>query len=406
MRDAADATYDGVVSAGDETPAYAEPAGLDSAMATIAELAVEIGARRPTGPGEAAAAGALLARLRAAGVDARTEEFRGYSTFAAPFAIVLGLAIAPVLMRRRRLPRLASAALAAAGLLSEGTLLRAPLTEALSRRPSRNVVATIEPTGNAERTLCLVAHMDTSRSGLIFHPRVVRWMPAWIAASSVLVLAAALLEPFGGRRPIRALLATIRGALLGSLGLLAEREVRGVDVAGANDNASGCGVVVALAERIAAAPLRSTRVEVLITGCEEAGTLGARAYRDRHGADGRMFLNFDNVGGPGSVRFLRREGVIAKWDADAAMIAVAQAVADRRPELRMAPEDAPAGLTYDSSPIHAAGGRALTLSVQDGFIPDLHRPTDVFGRIDRGGVGRTLAAGIELVAAIDRGEAD
>ena len=119
-----------------------------------------------------------------------------------------------------------------------------------------------------------------------------------------------------------------------------------------------------------------------------------------------MFLNFDNVGGPGSVRFLRREGVIAKWDADPGMIAAATGVGERRTDLRMAPEDSPAGLTYDSSPIHAAGGRALTISVQDGFIPNLHWPTDVLENVDRDGVARTLEAGAELVAAIDRGEAD
>ncbi|KAA0270327.1 MAG: hypothetical protein EDQ89_10560, partial [Acidobacteria bacterium] len=60
---------------------------------------------------------------------------------------------------------------------------------------------------------------------------------------------------------------------------------------------------------------------------------------------------------------------------------------------------------YDSSPIHAAGGRALTLSVQDGFIPDLHQPSDVLANVARGGVARTLVAGAEMVAAIDRGEA-
>ncbi len=381
--------------------------GLEDAMAVIAELSEGIGARRPTGVGESAAADALVARLRSAGIDAGTETFRGYSTFAAPFAVVLGLAAAPVLMGRRRLARIASSWLAAAGLVSEGSLLRAPLTKALSRRPSRNVVAAIEPSGEARRTLCLVAHMDTSRSGLIFDPRFVGWMTRWIAANSILVLAQAALEPFAARsRPIRRGLTGIRVALLGSLGLLAEREVRGVDVPGANDNASGCGVVTALATRLAAAPLESTRVVVLITGCEESGTLGARAFRDSRDTDGWLFLNFDNVGGPGSVRYLRREGVITKWDADAGLIAAADGVAARRPELRIAPEDSPAGLTYDSSPIHAAGGRALTISVQDGSIPNLHWPTDVYANVDRDGVGRTLEAGMELVAAIERGDAD
>ena len=380
---------------------------LAVAMDTIAELAADIGPRRPTGPGEAAAAEALVARMRSAGVDARAEEFAGYSTFGAPFGIVLGLAILPGLLpRRRRLPRLLASTLAVAGLLTEGSLRFAPLSALLARKPSRNVVATIESRGPAERTLCLIAHMDTSRSGLIFHPRVVGWMPRWIAANSILVLLQGALEPLSAWRPARRILGLVRGALVASLGLLGEREVRGVDVPGANDNASGCGVVTALAARLAAEPLQSTRVEVLITGCEEAGTLGAQAYRDSRGVEGRLFLNFDNVGGPGTVRFLRREGVIAKWNADEGMIAAAQGVADRRPDLRMAPEDDPAGLTYDTSPIHAVGGRALTISVQDGFIPNLHWPTDVVANVDRDGVRRTLEAGVELVGAIDRGEAD
>jgi hypothetical protein len=391
----------------DGEAAVADPADIETAMATISELAERIGPRRPTGPGERAAAEALAARLRASGLDARAEPFTGYATFAAPFAIILGLALAPEVMPRRwRVRRAALAALAAAGLLSEGSLVRTPISRALSRRQSRNVVATIEPRGESRRTLCLVAHMDSSRSGLIFHPRVVAWMPRWIAASSGLVLLQALLEPLAALAPARKLLGLARGGLLASLGLLAERELRGIDVDGANDNASGCGVVVALARRLAADRPRSTRVVVLLTGCEEAGTLGAQAFRDSRDTRGWMFLNIDSVGGAGSVRFLRREGVIAKWRADAGMVAAADRVAERRPELRLAPEDSPAGLTYDSSPIHAAGGRAMTISVQDGFIPDLHQPTDVLANVDRDGVGRTLAAGAELVAAIDRGEAD
>jgi hypothetical protein len=232
-------------------------------------------------------------------------------------------------------------------------------------------------------------------------------MSRWISVNSLLVLAAAALEPFASRsRAVRSTLAAARAGLFASLGVLAEREIRGVDVPGANDNASGCGVVMALSARIADEPLASTRVVVLITGCEEAGTLGARAFRDSHETQGWMFLNFDNVGGPGSVRFLRREGVITKWDADPGMITAASEVAARRRDLRMAAEDSPAGLTYDSSPFHASGGRALTISVQDGFIPDLHWPTDVYENVDPDGVRRTLEAGAEIVAAIDRGDAD
>ncbi len=76
------------------------------------------------------------------------------------------------------------------------------------------------------------------------------------------------------------------------------------------------------------------------------------------------------------------------------------------PDLRMAAEDNPAGLTYDSSRVLARGGRALTLSVQDGFIPNLHLPTDTVANVDPDGVTRTLAAARGIVAAVDAGVAD
>jgi len=106
------------------------------------------------------------------------------------------------------------------------------------------------------------------------------------------------------------------------------------------------------------------------------------------------------------VRYLRREGVIARWDADPGLIAAAEGIARAHPELRMAAEDAPAGLTYDSSPVHARGGRALTLSVQDGFIPNLHLESDTVANLDVDSVLRTLTAARGMIAAVDAGGAD
>ena len=381
--------------------------GPGEALAWIDLLSSRVGARRPTSAGERLAARLAVARLRELGVEAATEPFRGYATFSLPFAALLGAAISPSLIPpSRRALRSLLALASGAGLISEASLTRTPLTAALSRRPSQNVVATIPPSGEVKRTLCLVAHLDTSRSGLIFHPRLVRYLGSWIAASSIGVAAAALLEPaIGGSGSGRRLLGGLRIGLAGSLALLVERELRGVDVPGANDNASGCGVIASLAAEAAREPLPSTRLVVLMSGCEEAGTLGARAFLEAHDTAGWLFLNFDNVGGDGTLRYLRREGVIAHWKADASLVAVAARVAAGRPELRMDAEDDPAGLTYDASPVHAAGGRALTLSIQDGAIPNLHWPTDTAANVSANGVGRALVAGREMIAAIDRGEA-
>jgi hypothetical protein len=378
---------------------------LELALEWIDLLAGEVGPRPPTGRGERLARLLMREELRRGDVESRIEPFDGYRSFALPFGLIEAAAVLPSLLpaRARRL-RSAVALGAGTALLGEGSLRWTPLSRALSRRPSGNLVATIEPAGEVERTLCLSAHLDSSRSGLIFHPRLVGALGHWISAQSVATLAQAALEPLaGGSRTGRRALAGLRLLIAAGLALLAERELRGEDVAGANDNASGAAVAAALACEVASERLRGTRLVLLLTGCEEAGTLGAQAFLEGHDTGGWLFLNFDNVGGGGTLRYLRREGVLAKWDADPALTAAAAAIAEQRPDLRMAAEDSPAGLTYDSSPVLARGGRAMTLSIQDGRIPDLHWPTDVPERVDHDGVARTLEAGRELIAAVDRG---
>lgn len=203
----------------------------------------------------------------------------------------------------------------------------------------------------------------------------------------------------------RALLLLCRAVLAVGAALLAEREVRGTDSPGANDNASGVAVVAELAREIAAKPLRSTRVVVLMAGCEEAELLGTQAFLRSRDTAGWLFLNVDSVGGPGSLRYLPREGIVQKWDADPGLVAVAErAAAD--PELGLSAAEGPIGLTYDATAAMARGGRAITLVAErKGVIPNYHRPTDTADNLDPAVVERAFNAASAIVAAVDRGEA-
>ena len=81
--------------------------GLDEAMAWIELLACEIGPRRPTGPAEREAAERTAALLADRGVDARLESFHGYASFGYPFGLIMGAAVAPILLspaRRMEVP--------------------------------------------------------------------------------------------------------------------------------------------------------------------------------------------------------------------------------------------------------------------------------------------------------------
>ena len=370
-------------------------------------LCDQVGPRRPTSQGESVAAMAMRTQLRAKRIEAEVEPYPGYSSFAWPYGLILLTALAPALMPSRMRGLRAVTAIKAAVLLSlEGELRVTPVSDLLSRREGRSLVATVEPREEAHRTLCLVSHLDTSRSGLLFHPAGARLVGRWITLQSLAVLVGAGEPVLARSRPGRAALIAARTIVAAGLALLVERELRGEDVPGANDNASGVAVAARLLVEHAASPLGHTRLVFLATGGEEAGLLGAREFLRRHDTDGWLFLNFDGVGAPATLRYLTQEGVFRRHPSDPALLRVAGKIAERRPELGLEPQDVPAGLTYDTTPVLAAGGRALTLSAQDETIPNLHWPTDVPANLDSDTLASALEAGRELIAAIDRGEAD
>ena len=384
----------------------------EAALEWVRLLSEEIGPRRPTGAAERRAAELVADRLSKQGITVEKRPFDGYPTFALPYGIPLGVALLGLPAAKSR-PLVASALAAAGGALisAEDGLIHRPLTRALAKSPSRNLVATIEPREPARRTICLTCHLDSSRSGIMFSRRFLPFLHAWIAtqgaAFPVAIAGPVLRRARFGRR----MASVAYGVLLAGLGLLIERELRGVDVPGANDNASGVAVVATLAGELHADPLASTRVICLFTGCEEAGLLGADAFvreLEAGSEDWRSwtFLNFDGVGAPATLRFLRREGVLTKWPADAHLARIAQEVSQRRPELGLEGTSHNGGLTYDTTPVMARGGRAITFSTQDQTIPNYHSPADTVENLDPSALWRAIEVGREMLAAIDRGEAD
>lgn len=354
--------------------------------------------------------GALLVaeRLAKTGLAVEQRRFGAYSTFALPYGIALALPLIGALGRRPLqswLSALAGAALTSA----EDGLVHRPLSRLLARDESQNLVAIVEPREEARRTVCLVCHLDSSRSGVMFDRRFLRILHPWIALQAT-AFAATAAAPLLRRVPGgRSVLGAAYGVLAAGFALLLERELRGVDVPGANDNASGVAAVATLAVELQAAPLQRTRVVCLFTGCEEAGVLGADAFArelDENQLRSWLFLNFDGVGAPATLRYLEREGVLRKWSADPGLVRVAAQIAARRPELELVGSRRNAGLTYDTSPILARGGRGITLSAQDETIPNYHAPSDTAENLDPDVLDRAIEVGREMLAAIDDGAAD
>jgi hypothetical protein len=377
-------------------------AGLDPALELIRRLASEVGPRRPCSEAEAQAARVTVDWLGARGIQAAIEPFQGYSSFAHPYGLILGASLAGSLLRRRRAgDGLALGALAALAL--EGDLRVTPVSNLLARRPSGNVVASVAPADEERQRICLGGHLDTTRSGLMFHPRVVPHLRTLFQApvlSAAIVGADPVLRRLPGARALRA--AAIAGLVFG-LVLLAERELRGQDVPGANDNASGCGVAAQLLAECAAQPLRHTRVDLLLSGCEESGVLGAQSYvrsRRAHGAR-VVLINFDSVGGDAPVRYVLGEGMSLPRPATRRLVALVEQIAERRPELGLSPAADTAALTTDATVALAHGCEAITFLARGETIPNYHWPTDTYENVSPGTVGRALEAGRELLRELD-----
>lgn len=383
-------------------------AGVDRALRTIDAFAGGIGPRAPTSKAESEAAEWLGRELESLGLKVEFEEFPAYRSFGMLYLPLFALSLLSGLGRRRRWKSLLAGLAALIGIWEGDFRSWGGLTKLLPRR-SGNVSAVIEPTTDARRTVCLVCHLDSSRSGLMFHSAVTPYVGPIMAAVSgaVAVQAGAPILRLLPGRVDRWLLSGARGLIAVALGLVAERELRGEDVPGANDNASGVGACLALADQLTQEPLTETRVVILATGAEEAGVLGMRHFLDSVNTDGWLFLNFDGVGADAPLRYLRVEGgPLNPRAADPAMVALAERIGTAEPGLGLSACDHGSGLPYDSTAVMARGGRALTIGCQGRAIPNYHWPSDLPEAVEPASLGRAIRLAQEMLVGIDRGEAD
>ena len=166
-------------------------------------------------------------------------------------------------------------------------------------------------------------------------------------------------------------------------------------VPGASDNATGVAGVLALVERFAADPLDGTEVIALLTGCEESGMGGMRAWLDADGAlldhESTLVLGLDTLGAgePAVVRSegpfrpeRYRPGDVARADRGAARSGLP---APRRMRL--------GGWTDPILAVHAGLPTVSLVSVRGNAFTNYHLPTDTPDRVEWDSVDRCFRVG-------------
>ena len=379
----------------------------------LRELVSELAAmeRESGSPGERQAADWTLERLTEEGAGGEVETELLHSTYWWP----LGLAGAAGALGGRaalRGHRLTGAVLGAAGAFAAATdMPPGPryLRKVLPKREATNVVTSIGPE-DAERTVVLVAHHDAAHSGLVFHPAIpeladqagliegantsppLMWPiiggPAAVAAGSLL----------GSRALVKAgaLVSALFAAEMVDIGL---RRV----VPGANDNATGVAVLVAIARALAKSPLERTRV-MLVSTSEEANCIGMQAFGERHfpelPTESTFILSVDTVGSP-HLCVLRGEGMAAMRDYPLRSLSLVDGLAEELgiylyPNLRL--RNATDGCIALAGGYECASLASVTDLKQPG---NYHWPSDVPENVDYARVADAVRLTEAIVRRLD-----
>ena len=253
---------------------------------------------------------------------------------------------------------------------------------------SENVIGKIPSKAEKpSRRIVISAHYDSSRAGLVFHPRIVGnfrvfslltligvfGLPVFIICGEVIFSSF-----FGFLRSVSVLWIIL--VLL----MMLQRELDGKKGSGANDNASGVGVMLSLAENIAAQPLEKTEVWIAATSCEDAGMAGMRSFLSRHEQEMQdaLIINVSNVGA-GFLKYITGEGMLKVYPSDPELLLFSAEVVRETPEISLVPHE------YRTLPTaaHAAlvgGYRAMSVMALDeeGVIPNWRWETDTVENLE------------------------
>jgi len=358
----------------------------------IRSLAVDIGPRGPTRPGERQGALYAQAQFERMGLHPTLENFLSARSIFHPHLLASGLMLLAFILfplggrATAILAALLSIFVVACELL-ELSFQNNPFRGIVPKGESQNVFATIPPAGAHQRDLVLVGHLDSQRTPIIFSTR--RWVKVYdrfttvVFASFILqiivyCLAIFLPIPWAWYVSIPSALCAI---LMAAMCLQAEATPF---TAGANDNASGAGMVLALAEEFAARPLQHTRVLAVCTGCEEVQHYGMIDFYKRHQSTMKKptALIFEMLG-CASPAWLIKEGIIVPFKADQQLVQMAERLAAVHPEWDAHPSAISGGNTEMSDALRCKiPAITITGVTRDGGLPYWHQLADTFDKMN------------------------
>lgn len=375
-------------------------------MDHIYALSVKIGARGTATAGEYKARDYIKDTFGLLGIKNSGENFRTITSFSYPYIIIYFMSISGAVSLLLHHP-ITALILTGAGCVLfflENSSFEV-IALFLPKRTSSNVIGYIPASDRTIHRVIVTAHYDSSRSGIMFSPRFVKGFRntfIGLVLSIFMMFILTAMEWITHAAWLKVLVAVLAFDPLVTVALLLHREIKGKYTHGANDNASGVGVLLGIAERFSTAPLKDTELYLVATGAEEVGMVGMLSFVKEHEEllKDAFIINLDNCG-TGNVSYIIEEGMIKKYPADHTMVALADLLSKEK-ITRVTPKVFTTMSTDALVPL-ARGYRAMSIMAFDDreILPNWHWETDVFENVQPQTVERAYEFASEMIKAID-----
>lgn len=219
---------------------------------------------------------------------------------------------------------------------------------------------TTEVLGHGDREILFVAHHDSKSQGLSILTRILAFSALAIGHS------VAVVPLFVDNSATLAGVSTAGTWVALSFSLLLVTLGNGNRSCGALDNASGVGVVLALAEAIKRSPIPGLRIRFLFSGGEELGLQGASRFVMMNDDAEKTVVNIDTVGAGKLLWLYGSRGRLRNGLRQAA----------RRSGLAVVSPPMLFGMLADHVPFVRSGREAITMTLVSPMLRFLHTERD------------------------------
>lgn len=254
---------------------------------------------------------------------------------------------------------------------------------------SHNLVIKDKNASPKTKKLILMAHWDTAPISLLYRPEMVGNFRKSLKMSLILMMVAQFLaiSQFLIPNDFLLLVSNILALYFIIQGITATIDFFRLGYSnGASDNATGVAAAIETAQKLWNKNLQNLDIELVITGAEEVGMIGARAYMKAHYQEftkETYLINFDTLGS-GDLKIITQTGSWSTIVYDNELVKTAKEVTTKIPSLQEVKTGAWHTADFDSVWFQRAGIPSVTLAALDknGRMPNIHRPTDILHNVD------------------------